>query len=155
MKTTILNRLLATTALGAVLALTAAPASALPVLFGGGSVQVDGQSGPVTNIEPGQTVTATELLQLQAPDGSIITIEPGSVFTLTGRPLSSDVAARSLLARPRKPPRPLIWVSSVMVITALVPSVLVTRILSPLRAEMMPSTSGPSVISAGSTGRAP
>ena len=84
MKTTILNRLLATTALGAVLALTAAPASALPVLFGGGSVQVDGQSGPVTNIEPGQTVTATELLQLQAPDGSIITIEPGSVFTLTG-----------------------------------------------------------------------
>jgi len=83
-KTTILNRLLATTALGAVLALTAAPASALPVLFGGGSVQVDGQSGPVTNIEPGQTVTATELLQLQAPDGSIITIEPGSVFTLTG-----------------------------------------------------------------------
>lgn len=84
MKTTILNRLLATTALGAVLALSATSAAALPVLFGGGSVQVDGQSGPVTNIEPGQTVTATELLQLQAPDGSIITVEPGSVFTLTG-----------------------------------------------------------------------
>lgn len=84
MKTTTLNRLLATTAFGAVLALSATSAAALPVLFGGGSVQVDGQSGPVTNIEPGQTVTATELLQLQAPDGSIITVEPGSVFTLTG-----------------------------------------------------------------------
>lgn len=80
MKSISFNRLLATTALAAVLSLSAGGAMALPVLFGGASV--DGASA--ANIEPGQTVTATTLLQLEAPDGSIITIEPGSVFTLTG-----------------------------------------------------------------------
>jgi len=80
MKSISFNRLLATTALAAVLSLSAGGAMALPVLFGGASV--DGASA--ANIEPGQTVTATTLLQLQAPDGSIVTIEPGSVFTLTG-----------------------------------------------------------------------
>lgn len=79
MKSNSFNRLLATTALAAVLSLPVT-AHALPVLFGGASA--DGVS--TGNIEPGQTVTATTLLQLQAPDGSIITIEPGSVFTLTG-----------------------------------------------------------------------
>lgn len=83
MRKSIPNRLLATTALAGALAFTAHPAAALPVLFGG-SVQIGGQSGTISNVEPGQTVTATELLQLQAPDGSIVTIEPGSVFVLTG-----------------------------------------------------------------------
>ncbi|ABS63514.1 hypothetical protein Plav_1899 [Parvibaculum lavamentivorans DS-1] len=82
MKTTTLNRLLSTTALAAALALLPAAASALPVLFGEASV--DGVTMDVANIEPGQTVTATTLLQLVAPDGSIITVEPGSVFTMTG-----------------------------------------------------------------------
>jgi hypothetical protein len=80
MKSISFNRLLATTALAAVLSFSAGGAMALPVLFGGASV--DGAAA--VNIEPGQTVTATTLLQLQAPDGSIVTIEPGSVFTLTG-----------------------------------------------------------------------
>jgi hypothetical protein len=83
MNKTSLNRLLATTALAAALAtLSYAPVAALPVLFGGATA--DGAAGEVTDIQPGQTVTATEMLQLVAPDGSIITVEPGSVFTLTG-----------------------------------------------------------------------
>lgn len=82
MKKISINRLLATTAVAAALALSATGASALPVLFGGTSVE--GGGSDVANIEPGQTVTATTLLQLQAPDGSIVTIEPGSVFTMTG-----------------------------------------------------------------------
>lgn len=79
MKSNSFNRLLATTALAAVLSLPMS-AHALPVLFGGATVN----GAETANIEPGQTVTATTLLQLQAADGSIITIEPGSVFTLTG-----------------------------------------------------------------------
>lgn len=83
MKKANLNRLLVTTALAAALAtLSYAPVAALPVLFG--VATVEGTSGEVTDIQPGQTVTATEMLQLVAPDGSIITVEPGSVFTLTG-----------------------------------------------------------------------
>ncbi len=82
MKTNTLNRLLSTTALAAALAFLPAAASALPVLFG--EANVDGVTMDVANIEPGQTVTATTLLQLVAPDGSIITVEPGSVFTMTG-----------------------------------------------------------------------
>ena len=82
MKSISINRLLATTAIAAALMLPAFTASALPVLFGGASV--DGGGSDVATIEPGQTVTATTLLQLQAPDGSIIAIEPGSVFTMTG-----------------------------------------------------------------------
>lgn len=77
------KRLLATTALASLL--IAGPVSsavALPVLFGGATIE--GSSAEVTDIQPGQTVTATEMLQLVAPDGSIITVEPGSVFTLTG-----------------------------------------------------------------------
>ncbi|MEQ8268808.1 MAG: hypothetical protein RH982_16560 [Parvibaculum sp.] len=86
MTSTISNRLLAATALAALLGSAALPvssASALPVLFGG-PVSVGGQTMELGDIAPGQTVTATSLLQLQAPDGSIVTIEPGSVFTLTG-----------------------------------------------------------------------
>ncbi|MFN6941129.1 MAG: hypothetical protein ACK4OG_03940, partial [Parvibaculum sp.] len=79
MKSNSFNRLLATTAIAALLSLPVT-AHALPVLFG--SATADGVA--TGNIEPGQTITATTLLQLQAPDGSIITIEPGSVFTLTG-----------------------------------------------------------------------
>lgn len=79
MKRTSFNRLLATTAIAAVLSLPAT-AQALPVLFG--AATTGGTS--LANIEPGQTITAETLLQLQTPDGSIITIEPGSVFTLTG-----------------------------------------------------------------------
>lgn len=79
MKSNSFNRLLATTALAAVLSLPLT-AHALPVLFGGATVN----GAETATIEPGQTVTATTLLQLQAADGSIITIEPGSVFTLTG-----------------------------------------------------------------------
>ncbi len=88
MTTTTFNRLLTTTALATVMAaglLAAAPATALPVLFGGGGVTVDGVGAPVGNIAPGQTVTVTgSLLQLQAPDGSIVTIAPGSTFRITG-----------------------------------------------------------------------
>lgn len=79
MKSNSFTRLLATTAIAALLSLPVT-AHALPVLFG--SATADGVA--TGNIEPGQTITATTLLQLQAPDGSIITIEPGSVFTLTG-----------------------------------------------------------------------
>lgn len=79
MKSNLFNRLLATTALAALLSVPVS-AQALPVLFG--DAAVNGLS--IANIEPGQTVTATTLLQLQAEDGSIITLEPGTVFTLTG-----------------------------------------------------------------------
>src|SRR5690606_9182886 len=79
MKSNLFNRLLATTALAALLSVPVS-AQALPVLFG--DAAANGLS--ITNIEPGQTVTATTLLQLQAEDGSIITFEPGTVFTLTG-----------------------------------------------------------------------
>src|SRR3546814_13395607 len=58
----------------------------------------------------------------------------------------------SLRLRPKKPPLALIRVSSLMVIIVLVPSAVVTCILSPSRAEMIPSTWGPSVISAASGG---
>ena len=65
--TTSLDRLLASTAMAAAL-LLAAPAQALPVLFTGGDVTVDGVAGAVGNIEAGQTVTVEgALLQLQAP----------------------------------------------------------------------------------------
>lgn len=90
MKSTSFNRLLATTALAAVLSLPAT-AQALPVLFG--AATAGGTS--LANIEPGQTITAATLLQLQAPDGSIITIEPGSVFTLTGEGDSISIELQS------------------------------------------------------------
>jgi hypothetical protein len=79
MKSNLFNRLLATTALAALLSVPVS-AQALPVLFGDAAVN----DLSIANIEPGQTVTATTLLQLQAEDGSIITLEPGTVFTLTG-----------------------------------------------------------------------
>lgn len=82
--TTSLDRLLASTAMAAAL-LLAAPVQALPVLFTGGNVTVDGVAGAVGNIEAGQTVTVEgALLQLQAADGSIVTFAPGSTFRLTG-----------------------------------------------------------------------
>ena len=50
-------------------------AQALPVLFG----------SDAANIEPGQTVTVEgSVLQLEAPDGSIISVAEGSTFTITG-----------------------------------------------------------------------
>ncbi|NIJ41604.1 hypothetical protein FHS78_001894 [Parvibaculum indicum] len=50
-------------------------AEALPVLFG----------SDAANIQPGETVTAEgSILQLQAPDGSIISFSEGSTFKITG-----------------------------------------------------------------------
>ena len=77
------------------------------------------------------------------------------VSTDTGRPLSSASAPSLSRFRPRKPPLDLIVVASAMVMTVLLPSAVVTCIRSPLRAEMMPSTFGPSAICAISGGAAP
>src|SRR5690606_35473396 len=94
MKSNLFNRLLATTALAALLSVPVS-AQALPVLFG--DAATNGIS--ISNIEPGQTVTATTLLQLQAEDGSIITLEPGTVFTLTGEGDSISIELISGAAR--------------------------------------------------------
>ncbi len=64
-------------------------AQALPVLFG----------SDAANIEPGQTVTVEgSVLQLEAPDGSIISIAKGSTFTITGEgdSLSFNLVSGSL-----------------------------------------------------------
>ncbi|MBI1261898.1 MAG: hypothetical protein GC184_09250 [Rhizobiales bacterium] len=60
-------------------------ALAVPVLFGGDSITVEGGSGDSGNLSEGSTVTVTgPLLQLQLADGSTITVPKGASFRITG-----------------------------------------------------------------------
>lgn len=71
-------------ATASVLALLSAPALALPVLFGGANIAVEG-GGSTTDLAEGSVVTVTgPLLQMQLADGSTITVPKGASFRVTG-----------------------------------------------------------------------
>lgn len=60
-------------------------AQAVPVLFGGDNITVEGGEGGAGDIAVGSTVTVTgPLLQLQLADGSTITVPKGASFRITG-----------------------------------------------------------------------
>lgn len=65
--------------------LTIDAAQAVPILFGGNNVSVEGGDAGSGDLAAGSTVTVTgALLQLQLADGSTITVPKGTSFRITG-----------------------------------------------------------------------
>lgn len=75
------NRLLLTTSMAVALPLV--PAHAVPVLFGGDGITINGEPGGSAELAPGAVIAVTgPLLQLQLADGSTITLPEGSSFRI-------------------------------------------------------------------------
>lgn len=78
------TRFVAALAATSAIALMSGQAQALPVLFGGDNISVEG-GGSTTDLAEGSLITVTgALLQLQLADGSTITVPKGSSFRITG-----------------------------------------------------------------------
>lgn len=100
MKNIIKNRvgLISALTVASSLALTVAPAAAVPVLFGANNISVEGD-GDTSNLAAGAVVTVTgALLQPQLADGSTVTVPKGSSFRITGEgdTLSIEIVSGSL-----------------------------------------------------------